>query len=143
MSAVARAVSWTQERLDAIAAIDARRAAKRRTLGTALADGPAVVRIEYAFDHGGRRIPHLTAWSTEPKCWRVPLDEKQEAAILAEVHDRHPNVDWRVDHDYHLADGALYAAPDVMDNRGGIPEHDRCFGGGPPVYLAARSEADR
>ena len=134
MSPLTKAASWTQERLDWLAARDRRIASKRgRTLGEALLDGPAVVRIEYVFDRGGRRVPHLTAWSANHH--RVRLGEQQEAAILAEVHARHPLTDWRVDHDYDLRDGSLHAAPDVMDNRGGIPEHDRCFGELPPVYL--------
>lgn len=136
MSPLTKAASWTQDVRDAIAAIDRKRAAKRgRTLGEALLDGPAVVRIEYPFDRNGRRTPHLTAWTAAPNCRRIALDEKQEAAILAEIHDRHPHTDWRHDHDYHLADGALYAAPDVMDSRGGIPEQDRRFSDLPPVYL--------
>jgi hypothetical protein len=134
--ASAAASSWTQARLDWLADRDKRAAAKRgRTLGEALRDGPAVVRIEYPFDRNGRRIPHLTAWTAAPNCRRIWLDEKQETAILAEVTRRHPLADPRVDHDYHLADGALYAAPDVMDSRGGIPEQDHCYGTAPPVYL--------
>jgi hypothetical protein len=91
-----------------------------------------VVRVRYQLDQAGRGYHQVRAFAADYH--QVWLSPEQVGAVLELLLARRPDIDWTRAHDYHLDTGMLRAAP-AADERGGIPEGDRTFGGSDPVFL--------
>lgn len=107
------------------------------TIATAIraaADNPAitVVRLQLKYTRHHRPYRHVQAWTA--KFWNLGLDRDAIDVIDLLIRSSHPDIDWRFDHDWHLDTGMLRCSPRVVDN-GYIPEDDKTFGGGAPLFL--------
>jgi hypothetical protein len=122
--------SWSADVLAAKAAIDARRAAARgRTVGDALADPIAVVRIRQNGRAEGPVEGRYTVLAYSDRHQRIPLDQPGQALYLTGLMQHWPSADWGryAGWDYRLADDRLVPAPEIYEP-GGIPQDDLTFG---------------
>lgn len=100
----------------------------------AAADDPsiAVVRLQLKYTRNDRPYRAVIAYDAE--FWQLGLDRDAAEIIDLLVRGRRPDIDWVVDHDWHLDTGVLRRSPGVADD-GYIPPDDKTFGGGSPVFL--------
>lgn len=100
----------------------------------AAADDPSitVVRLQLRYTRYDRPYRAVVAYDAQFRS----LDLTQDAADAIDqlIRGIRSDIDWRQDHDWHLDTGMLRRSPDIA-HLGSIPEHDRTFGGGAPVFL--------
>lgn len=107
--------SWVDDVRAKQAAVDQRNAATHgRTLGEALLDAPAVLRIRCRYDRADVRYHELEAFTEQhQRIWfdeDIHTDRAIRASLIAWAMEQFPHVDWKLDHDIRLACGHVLPA---------------------------------
>lgn len=107
----------------------------------AAADDPsiAVVRLQQKWTaRGDRPYRAIVAYHADYTWYNLGQDAVDVIDML--IRGARPDIDWWKDHDWHLDTGMLRRSP-LVGELGGIPENDRTFGGGDPVFLVDSAPA--
>jgi hypothetical protein len=122
-------------RLRTLQAGSARTAALAAMIRAAAGDDTVTaVRLKLLYTRHDSPVRHVVAYDATH--WEVPLTPDAIAAIDFLLRDGRDDIDWRVDHDWHVDTGILRRSPGLND-RGYVPHDDGTLGGTDPVFLAA------
>ena len=98
--------------------VDARRAAKRgRTVGEALADPIAVVRVQWNGRFSDVPIRRYNVHAYTARHQRIPLDQATQQTYLTGLMQHWPTADWWGDSDSHRRRPAAASAAPVRARR--------------------------
>jgi hypothetical protein len=100
----------------------------------------AVVRFQQKWTRHDRPYRELVAWTAGFRA--VPLDQDAQDAIDHLMRSGRPDINWFINHDYHLDTGMLRRSPYAEDD-GYIPDEDGTFGGSDPAFAPRAADEIR